>query len=370
MPDPAEIPADRWRPPITGVRGIAILAVLAFHAGLPMPSGGVVGVSLFFVLSGYLIASILLRERIVTGTVDVRRFLVRRAWRLLPSLVTVAVVLMVFAVVAGDLPAVAQDCLVTLVYVANWARSAGDEMGWWNHAWSLSIEAQFYLVAPFGLLAVTRFAQPRSYALIATLLVAVVTVSLVRVAVIGTGASTDRVYFGTDTRLDALILGCLLGAIRLGCPGWTPGAWVGPLGVAALSVLAFLPVTDAIPGGFGYSLIALASCGVVTGSLRDGRWWSGRAGRSLVWLGERSYALYLIHVPVFLFVTHAMTPVDPGIRVGTAVLMSVTLSALMFRYVERPSRYGIRIRPAVVRAMVTLDLRRSPRTGVGGEASS
>ena len=370
MPEATDRPADRWRAPITGVRGIAILAVLAFHAGLPMVSGGVVGVTLFFVLSGYLIASSLLRELEGTGTVGVSRFLVRRAWRLLPSLMTVIVALLVLAFAAGDLRTVAQDSLLTLAYVANWARSAGDDMGWWNHAWSLSIEAQFYLAAPLVLLLVSRVARPGSSAVIATLVFATISLTLVRVGLTATGASTERVYFGTETRIDALLLGCLLAAIRLGRPGWTPSVWVGPLGFAILAVLMFLPVTDAVPGGFGYSLIALASWSVVAGSLRDEAWWSRRAGRSLVWLGERSYAVYLVHVPVFLFATHALATVEPGVRVGTAVLTSLTLSALLFRYVERPMRYGIRIGPAVLRVMARLELRADTRIEVRREASS
>ena len=369
MPDPADRPADHWRPSIAGVRGIAILAVLCFHAGVPMVSGGVAGVTLFFVLSGYLIASVLLREWDDTGTVAVFRFYARRAWRLVPALVTVSAVLMVVGVVAGDPRGVTEDSLLTLTYVANWARSTGDEMGLWNHAWSLSIEAQFYVLAPIALVALTRVTSPRSKALIATLVVALIAATLIRVVVAGTGASDERVYFGTDTRMDALLLGCLLGAVRMRHPEWTPGVWVGPLGLGALAVLAFLPVADAVPGGFGYSLTALASCGVVAGSLRDDPWWNGRPGRSLAWLGERSYALYLVHVPVFLFATHALASMEPGLRVGTGVMTSLTLSALLFRYVERPSRHGIRFRGGVLRGFAGLELRSYARIGLRRQAS-
>ncbi|MFL5676958.1 MAG: acyltransferase family protein [Chloroflexota bacterium] len=331
------------------MRGIAILAVLGFHAGLPIVSGGVVGVTLFFVLSGYLIATLLLREQEATGTVHVSRFYVRRAWRLLPALVTVTIGLMVLGVAAQDLHQVAEDSLLTLTYVANWARSGGDEMGMWNHAWSLSIEGQFYVVAPIALLGVTRVARSGSKRLIGILVLALIVSTFLRVAMTAAGASAERVYFGTDTRMDALLLGCLVAGVRMWDPSWSPSRWVGPLSVLALGVLAFLPVADAIPVGLGYSLTALASCGVVAAALREDPWWSRRPGRTLAWLGERSYALYLVHVPVFLFATHALAAAQPGVRVGTAVLASVTLSALLFRYVERPSRRGTRISVSALR---------------------
>ncbi len=352
------------------MRGIAILAVVGFHTGVPMVSGGVVGVTLFFVLSGYLIASLLVNEHEATGTVDVSRFYARRAWRLLPALLTVTIALMVIGLAAQDLRQVAEDSLLTLTYLANWARSGGDEMGMWNHAWSLSIEAQFYVVAPVALLAVTRVARPGSKRLIGILVLALVASTFIRVAMIATGASAERLYFGTDTRMDALLLGCLISALHVRHPDWAPSRWVGPLSVVAVGALAFLPIADAIPGGLGYSLTALASCGVVAAALREDRWWGARPGRALAWLGERSYALYLVHVPVFLFVTHALATVELGVRVGTAVLISLTLSALLYRYVERPTRHGVRIRATTMRGFGGLDLRALPRVDTRREVSS
>ncbi|HET9085020.1 MAG TPA: acyltransferase [Candidatus Limnocylindrales bacterium] len=351
------------------MRGIAILAVVGFHADLPIVSGGLVGVTLFFVLSGYLIASLVLREQEDTGTVDVWRFYARRAWRLLPALLTVTIALMIFGLAAQDLHQVAEDSLLTLAYLANWARSGGDEMGMWNHAWSLSIEAQFYVIAPLALLAVTRVAHPRSAALVAILVLALIASTFIRVIVTSTGVSPERVYFGTDTRMDALLFGCLIGAVRMRYPSWSPGKWVGLVSLVALAVLTFLPVADSMPAGFGYSLTALASSGVVVGALRDDAFWSRSTGRLLVWLGERSYALYLVHVPVFLLAAHALPAVDPAVRVGTAVLTSLTLSALLFRYVERPSRHGIRIRSRALHQSGALDLRALTRVDSRQEAS-
>ena len=276
---------------------------------------------------------------------------------------------MVLGVAAQDLHQVAEDSLLTLAYVANWARSGGDEMGMWNHAWSLSIEAQFYVIAPLALLAVARVAQRRRKALVAVLVLALIASTSIRVAVTATGGSAERVYFGTDTRMDALLLGCLIAASEMRYPSWAPGRWVAPVSLVALGVLAFLPVADSMPGGIGYSLTAFASSGVVVGALREDAWWSRSTGRLLVWLGERSYALYLVHVPVFLVATHALATADPAVRVGTAVLTSLTLSALLFRYVERPSRHGIRIRSRALCRLGALDLRALTRVDTRQEAS-
>jgi peptidoglycan/LPS O-acetylase OafA/YrhL len=318
-----------------------VLAVLLFHADLPVASGGVAGVTLFFVLSGYLIATLLLRERAETGAIDLSRFFARRAWRLLPALVAVTIALVILGNAAGDARGLAEDSLLTLAYLANWARTTGDAMGWWNHAWSLSVEEQFYLIAPLGFLILTRGRSPGSRAVIASLALAVVAAIVWRLALIESGASGARIYFGTDTRIDALLLGSLLAAVRIRHPDWNPGRVVGPVAVVTFVVLAALPLIDILGPGTGYALVAIASVGVVVGALRDHRGSAALASRPLVWLGERSYSLYLVHVPVFMYVNHVLDGVEPVVRIGTAVLVSVALSTALFRYVEQPFRHGL-----------------------------
>jgi peptidoglycan/LPS O-acetylase OafA/YrhL len=318
-----------------------VLSVLVFHADGPLRSGGVAGVTLFFVLSGYLIATLLMSERDATGTIDLRRFFARRAWRLLPALVVVMAALLLLRVPAGDAHELAQDSLLTLAYVANLARSGGDAMGWWNHAWSLSVEEQFYLVAPLAILLISRVRSPRSRTFMAALVVGIVGVALWRAALIEGGASTARIYFGTDTRVDALLLGCLLAAVRRRHPRWTPSRHLAPVALLSFGVLAMLPMVDVLGPGSAYTAIALASLGVVAAALGDQQPWPALDYRPLMWLGERSYSLYLVHVPVFMYLNDLLAGVAPAMRVGTAVLVSVALSAALFRYVERPLRYGL-----------------------------
>jgi peptidoglycan/LPS O-acetylase OafA/YrhL len=347
------------------VRGLAVLFVVLFHAGLPVTSGGVAGVTLFFVLSGYLIASLLMEEREATGTVDVSRFFIRRAWRLLPALVIVIVALLFLGALVGDIHVLAEDSFLTLAYFANWARATGDPMGLWNHAWSLSIEEQFYLVAPFALLAITRSRSPRSRVIIAAMALAVVVSVVWRATLIVNGASDGRVYFGTDTRMDALFAGCLLAAIRMRHPAWTPSRWLGPVALVTFAFLATLPLVNLAGPGSGYTLVTVASTAVVVGALRDDQRWTGLARRPLTWLGERSYSLYLVHVPVFMSLNVVLASAPAPLRVGTAVLVSQGLSAALFRYVEQPLRYGLRGRRAAlgVRDDRTAEVPRGLRVG-------
>ena len=349
MPEPSHVDATvRWRPSLGGVRGLAVLCVVAFHAGIPVQSGGVAGVTLFFVLSGYLIATLLLREREATGTIDVPRFFARRAWRLLPALVAVMIALAMLRFAAGDAHELAEDSILTLAYLANWARSAGDQMGWWNHAWSLSVEGQFYVLAPLTILVLARAWRPSSQRLVVAVVVAIGGVMLWRAALVEGGASSARIYFGTDTRADALLLGCLLAAIRMRHPGWSPTPLLGPIALMSFGLLAVLPLVDVFGPSSGYGSIALASIGVVAGALGDDRCSRGLAARPLVWLGERSYSLYLVHVPVFMYLNQLLATLAPAARVGTQVVVALALSALLFRYVERPLRHGLTRRGRVV----------------------
>ena len=207
-----------WQPAITGVRGVAILLVVLFHAGAPVMSGGVVGVTLFFVLSGYLITSLLIAEHGAGGRVDLRAFVVRRARRLLPALVAVMVFVGAINAAAGATGSVVADSALTLAYVANWARAMGDPMGMWNHAWSLSIEEQFYLVAPLAFALLVRTRHPGSLMVIGILIGLAIGSTVLRAILIDAGASGARIYFGTDTRADSLLVGCALAACRARWP--------------------------------------------------------------------------------------------------------------------------------------------------------
>src|SRR3954463_8108536 len=157
-----------------GVRGLAILLVVAAHSGLPVRWGGLSGVTLFFVLSGYLITSLLIRERDRWGSISLWRFWGRRALRLLPALVLLLVLAPLLLWATGDdrLSTYPVAALASLLYVGNWVRIAGTDLGVLNHLWSLSVEEQFYVIWPLVFVALMRWF--RAHALEAVIAVALV----------------------------------------------------------------------------------------------------------------------------------------------------------------------------------------------------
>jgi len=327
--------------------------VVSFHLGYF--GGGWIGVDLFFVLSGFLITSLLLDERVATGVVRLRAFWARRARRLLPGLLLLLAVLALYAWAGGPGVVAAQvrsPALASLLYVANWQQLASGH-GYFAqfqapnpllHTWSLAIEEQYYLAWPLLFLALAWWARRRS----ARALVAV-TGSLALASALWMGVSAhlfgvDRAYLGTDTRSWELLLG------GLGAMVWRPGraargtrAWAvaTPL---ALGGLALGAVFAGGPPGWVWDggLVALAGCGlvVVVGSVEHP---DGVVARllgigPLRWLGRLSYSLYLWHWPVIVILNGTTTGLS-----GSPLLLcrlGVMLGAACASYyvVERPLR--------------------------------
>ncbi len=325
-----------WHPSLTGIRGFAILLVLAFHMGLPLTLGGPVGVTVFFVLSGFLITSLLIREAARANAIDLRHFYARRVRRLFPALLVAVLVILGLAAAEGQIGSVAADSVLALTYASNWARATGDGMGMWNHAWSLGIEEQFYLLWPIGFIALRRYAAPTSWRFIAVLLALAIGSGLLRVGLLLNGASGDRVYFGTDTRAEAILAGCALACLLARPQAVAPARWIGPLSIVALLGLAVFEVGPDLWPGASYSLVAVASCGLKAAAIQPRRQWLGLSSRPLVWLGERSYSLYIWHVPVILTLGVAMAGAPTLLRLGIVGVISVALAVGSYEYVERP----------------------------------
>jgi peptidoglycan/LPS O-acetylase OafA/YrhL len=327
-----------WRASLSGGRGLAILLVLAFHVGLPIASGGLVGVTLFFVLSGYLITTLLLRESTASGTVDLRAFMVRRLRRLLPALACVVCAIVLLGFLSGNAANAPRDGLFTLLYAANWARAAGDPMGLLNHAWSLSIEGQFYLIWPIGFAILARRGASSSSWTLAALIALAVVVTVLRAVLIDAGASSGRIYFGTDVRADALLVGCALAVAvaRWGLP--RINRWFGSLAMVAITAASVLPTTQPLWPGSGYAFATIASLGVVVAALGDGQRGTGLGSAPLTWIGERSYSLYLVHVPILMLVGAAPGSIPPAVRVGIGVAVAMVVAIGLYTWVEQPFR--------------------------------
>ncbi len=379
----------RYRPGLDGVRAIAVLAVLLYHGQVGWARGGFVGVDIFFVLSGFLITGLLVTEWRRWGSIDLRRFWLRRARRLLPALFLVLAAVSLGAAgfaSAAERETLRGDALATLGYVANWRfvfadRSyfaQYDEPSPLRHMWSLGIEEQFYLLFPLLLLALLTLRLRRRGLAVALGLGAVASAALAA-ALYTPGADPSRVYYGTDTRLEALLVGALAAVLTRDRVGTRPAAYLSvagrdvPLpgrqstGLLGLAGLAVVLVAARDSAGWlyqgGFLLVAVLAVLVVVAAADD----RSTTGRLLSWeplrrIGLVSYGLYLWHWPVYV----VLTPDRVG-ATGPALLvlrLAVTglLAAGSYVLVERPVRAGVlgrrwparRLRPLVAGALVAV----------------
>ncbi|MDC5699023.1 acyltransferase, partial [Intrasporangium calvum] len=372
---------------LDGIRALAILAVLVFHLNAPWLPGGYLGVDVFFVVSGFLITTLLVREHERTGRIAFRQFWVRRARRLLPALVvTVAVSTLIARLVSGDLLVhIGRQILGALTFSTNWLEiTAGtsyfDQTApqLFMNFWSLAVEEQFYLLWPGLTLLLVTVATARARVVVALALAALSAVLMAVLVEPGTDAT--RVYYGTDTHLMGLMVGAALAfawanpaLARLLRPSqWgPPGRWLVP---AALLVLVagflLLDETDAATFRGGILLASLASGLLVLAVLdrpagsRSTPWQRLTSHPVAIWIGVRSYSIYLWHWPVILVVGRD-NPSAPGTishlltRVW-CVVVTLALADLTHRFIETPfRRRGFR---GVLRAIGAFLLSWSRRT--------
>lgn len=349
--------ATRFRPDIEGLRAVAVLLVLAYHAGIPQVSGGFIGVDVFFVISGFLITGLLVREVQTTGRVSLRRFYARRARRLLPATAVVLLATSVLTIVF--LPPlrwaqVAWDIVTSAVYVVNWrlAADAVDYLAAENaaspvqHFWSLAVEEQFYLLWPLLIIALAWWQRRsgRSLRWIMLAGLAAIAVPSLLYSVYLTGAEPDRAYFVSTTRAWELAVGAALAIAaprlaRLPRTVCVPAAWAGlvAIAVAALSYDA----STAFPG-YTALLPTLGAAAVIAAGVGP----AGSAGAGAMlgvapmrWVGALSYSIYLWHWPLLIAATAAWgeLSVTRGVAVAAA---SVVPAWLTFKLVERPIHHA------------------------------
>jgi peptidoglycan/LPS O-acetylase OafA/YrhL len=331
-------------PALDGLRGVAVLAVIVFHAHPALLTGGFFGVDVFFTLSGFLITSLAVQEVAGTGRLSLRRFYQRRALRLLPALVTLlAVVVAAYALLRPeDLRTILIEAGIALAYAGNWTRAilvtVPDMLG---HTWSLAVEEQFYLLWPPLFLLLMRVGGRRA-ALIGTIALAAGAWAW-RATLAMTGASTHRIYNGLDTRLDALMIGC---ALALALSLLTSEQLerlrdrtrlITPLAMVTLAAFAAKSVwwaQDAFV--WRYGTVAVLTAAVILGVTLDAR--SPLAVLlSMRWLrgvGVISYGLYLWHYPVSRFAAQATR--DAWVVLVVTLVGSFVVAGISYFVVERP----------------------------------
>jgi peptidoglycan/LPS O-acetylase OafA/YrhL len=329
-------------PALDGVRGVAVGLVVLFHTWTAAAPGGLIGVDIFFVLSGFLITTLLLEERRLTGRTSLPRFYTRRALRLMPALLVVLLWCVLMAALEPTWRLAAPTLRAvpfSLGYVANWAYAYGADLGLLAHTWSLSVEEQFYLLWPLLLIGLMRWRGPRTALLACG--VGILTVWVARAVMVAHGAGWLPVYGSFETRADALLAGCALAlAGHLGLlrrlPGWLVAA-AGLLGFAALAAVIRLPDPYGwlLHGGFGVVAIAtsLLLAALVTRS------WSPLVSlfslRPLVALGRVSYGVYLWHFPLILMIYPQVA--SRGVASFVVILgLAFTLASISYVLVETP----------------------------------
>lgn len=359
-------------PGLDGLRAIAVLLVIVYHFWPTVLPGGMIGVDIFFVISGFLITSLLLREGALNGRIALGSFWVRRARRLLPAIALMILVLgPVSLIVGGDIQVnLGRQLLGAATFSSNWISIfAGNDYfaqtspELFTNFWSLAVEEQFYVLWPL-LIVASGLLLGRRWRHFSAIMVLGILASLgVAAFLLMNGTPISRIYYGTDTHLYGLLLGALLAFAR----PWSLYPPMGkkalyrvaqPFGLIAftrvmvswLSLFALIPyailVPESVPGAipwglFGASLLAL---GVIQGMLPDMLAGASEALRRLLnfaplrWVGERSYGLYLWHWPLAV-VMHYVLGADRSPLVNVGVLVATfAIAEMSYRWIETPIR--------------------------------
>ena len=348
---------------LDGIRAIAVIMVLAYHLKLALFKSGFLGVTVFFVLSGYLITGILISEVEEEGTIDLKNFWLRRIRRLVPAVMSMAVVIIFVSAVVNRIIFTkgCKDFVASVLGFNNWWQifnkvsyfEAAGVPSPFTHCWSLAIETQFYLIYPLILLGIYKLVKSRGEGrakrglLFAgvTLLLALISVILM-IVLFDPQQDASRVYYGTDTRAFSLLFGALLAILweyRM-VPRRLSASVNMVLGSVSFAVLLVMTIAINGSSNFWYrggqffgTILTVLMVYAVSGR----KTWLSRflSNPVLKWIGDRSYSIYLWHYPIILLISK-------GIKASwwitlIEIVLSVVLAELSYRFIETPIRHGI-----------------------------
>ena len=348
---------------LDGIRAIAVIMVLAYHLKLALFKSGFLGVTVFFVLSGYLITGILISEVEEEGTIDLKNFWLRRIRRLVPAVMSMAVVIIFVSAVVNRIIFTkgCKDFLASVLGFNNWWQifnkvsyfEAAGVPSPFTHCWSLAIETQFYLIYPLILLGIYKLVKSREEGrakrglLFAgvTLLLALISVILM-IVLFDPQQDASRVYYGTDTRAFSLLFGALLAILwdyRM-VPRRLSASVNMVLGSVSFAVLLVMTIAINGSSNFWYrggQFVGTILTVLVIYTVLGRKTWLSRflSNPVLKWIGDRSYSIYLWHYPIILLISK-------GIKASwwitlIELVLSVVLAELSYRFIETPIRHGI-----------------------------
>jgi peptidoglycan/LPS O-acetylase OafA/YrhL len=388
MPEPVRS-SQRYMPGLDGLRAVAVLAVIAYHEQFAWAPGGLLGVGVFFTLSGYLITDLLLGQWSASGRLQLRDFWLRRARRLLPALFVMLAVVTAWVTVMdrAQLPSLRKAVAAAATYSSNWYLIAAHSSYFarfappapLDHLWSLAVEEQFYLIWPWLLLAGLCLLRARGRAgavawlALPTLLLAAAS-AVEMFLLYQPGFDPTRIYEGSDTRAFGLLIGAALAMVwpsrRAAVPDRVRRVLLDGAGIAGLAVIAVLFWRVGQYSSFTYRgglvVLSFATAAVVAATACPGSVVGLALGwRPLRWIGVRSYGIYLWHFPVIVLTSPPNSTEDLP-RAALQIAASVVLAALSWRFVEEPVRHGALAR---LRARVRSSQWYTQSAGVGGLAA-
>lgn len=342
---------------LDGLRTIAVAVVVLYHLHIPGFVGGLLGVGVFFTLSGYLITGNLMRSWDTKGHLSLGTFWLRRFRRLMPAVIIalIATLILAAALTRDKLTDRFWEALSSLFYVNNWHTIFQEKSYWDNfggpsplsHMWSLSVEEQFYLIWPLLLLGLLFVTRSRTGALAGSFLLTIASFAWMWI-VASPGMDNTRAYEGTDTRAGGLLLGaCLaiwLSSRRAAGKSTQPAVKIanlfGFIGLAGIAALVFFVEQESMflyHGGL--ILLTVATALAIFAVLHPASIWSAVLGFGPIrWLGERSYGIYLWHMPVIAFMPQTWLEQHKLLGSAITIGVSVALAALSWTLVEDPIR--------------------------------
>jgi peptidoglycan/LPS O-acetylase OafA/YrhL len=363
-----KIPRLTYLPGLDGLRGISVTAVILYHAGIFWLPGGFLGVEVFFVISGYLITSLLLTEWKQTGKISFKGFWLRRAKRLLPALFALLGITFVYSAIfyPSQLRSIFEEIIAAFGYFTNWFLIFSEKSYFENaaqppmfrHLWSLAVEEQFYIFFPLVFVVGMRLFKQKLFPL--GLALAALGSAILMLVLYSPSADPSRVYYGTDTRISALLIGCILAYV------WQPHwkiqdynqrqpklVWsLNLLGVAAFGGLLwfFFNVDQLQPFLYrgGFVLVSLLTAALIMVCAHPRTHFGKLIGIApLRWLGTRSYSLYLWHWVVFNVTRPEVDlPLDGLPLLALRLSITLVLAELSYHLVETPFRKIAKPKPA------------------------